>query len=88
MTGQVSLTYKIMLDSSIEELDPEAICEEIKHLHGVNDAVTKPLAFGMKFIQASCTIDDGEGKVDQLEESLKNIVGVGELEVLEMGRLM
>ena len=42
----------------------------------------------MKYIEAVCKIEDGEGKVDELEDALKAIDGVGELEVLEMGRLM
>ena len=88
MSGEVSITYKIMLDSSMEDPDAEAICQEIVRVLGVQAAGTKPLAFGMKYIEAVCKIEDGEGKVDALEDALKAITGVGELEVLEMGRLM
>ena len=88
MSGEGSITYKIMLDSALEDPDPEAICGEVIRVSGVQAAGTKPLAFGMKYIEAVCKIEDGEGKVDQLEDALKAIEGVGELEVLERGRLM
>jgi len=88
MSGEVSITYKIMLDSTLEDPDPEAICGEVIRVSGVQAAGTKPLAFGMKYIEAICKIADGEGKVNELEDALKAIDGVGELEVLEMGRLM
>ncbi|HJN55002.1 MAG TPA: hypothetical protein QF646_01280 [Candidatus Poseidoniales archaeon] len=88
MSGEVSITYKVMLDSSMEDPNAEEICEEVIRVSGVQAAGTKPLAFGMKYIEAVCKIEDGEGKVDELEDALKAIDGVGELEVLEMGRLM
>ena len=77
-----------MLDSSMEDLDAESICGDVLKVPAVQAAETKPLAFGMKYIEAVCKIEDGEGKVDELEHTLQAIDGVGELEVLEMGRLM
>jgi translation elongation factor EF-1beta len=54
----------------------------------VQSVETKPLAFGMKFVEAYCVIQEGDGTLDNFEDAIKAIDGVGEIQVLEIGRLM
>ena len=89
--GMVAITYKVMPDSEIEEVSIDDIVSKV---HGFNNDVydvqlveTKPLAFGLKFVQVHVVMDDGSGLSDKFEDSLKSVLGVGEVEVLSMGLL-
>jgi len=46
----------------------------------------EPIAFGLEAIVADFLLDDAEGQMDKLEESIKHIVGVGEIEVMNISR--
>jgi elongation factor 1-beta len=46
----------------------------------------EPIAFGLKAIIGDFLLDDAEGQMDKLEESIKSIEGVGEIEVTNISR--
>ena len=46
----------------------------------------EPIAFGLKAIVADFLLDDAEGQMDKLEESIKGVEGVGEIEVMNISR--
>ncbi len=46
----------------------------------------EPIAFGLKAIVGDFLLEDAEGQMDKLEDSIKNIVGVGQIEVMNISR--
>lgn len=89
--GMVALTYKVMPDSEVEDVSAEEIVTQIQALkddtYDVQLCETKPLAFGLKFIQVHVVMNDGSGLSDVFEENMRAIRGTGKIEVLSMGLL-
>ena len=89
--GEVAVQYKIMPDPDVEvPIDNlvsslENINDEVGKIHNVEK---KPLAFGLMYVELHAVIEDAEGLVDKFEEAITSIEGVGEIEVLGMGRLL
>ncbi|MGI0024413.1 MAG: elongation factor 1-beta [Nitrososphaera sp.] len=46
----------------------------------------EPIAFGLKALVGDFLLDDAEGQMDKLEDSIKNVQGVGEIEVMNISR--
>jgi len=88
--GRVAMTYKLNPDSEVEA-NIEEIVETIKtfasEIYEVQSVETKPLAFGLQFVQVHVVMDDGPGLSDKFEEMMSELTGVGEIEVLSMGLL-
>jgi len=46
----------------------------------------EPIAFGLKAIVGDFLLEDAEGQMDRLEDAIKNIEGVGGIEVMNISR--
>ncbi|MGQ0771233.1 MAG: elongation factor 1-beta [Nitrososphaerota archaeon] len=72
------------------EIDLDTIAKSIQgKLQGgisLERYVKEPLAFGLYFIKAEFNMDDKEGQMDLLEETVRSVEGVSEFEVLNMSR--
>jgi elongation factor 1-beta len=72
------------------EIDLDNIAKKINTT--LKDGITlskytkEPLAFGLYFINAEFSLDDKDGQMDSLENSVRSIEGVGEFEVLGVSR--
>tara|TARA_B100001113_G_C21044134_1_gene593739 strand:+ start:22 stop:324 length:303 start_codon:yes stop_codon:yes gene_type:complete len=89
--GEVLVMYKVMMDPDSDVVIDDVIASlsSISDDSGtVQGTEKKPLAFGLMYIELTVVIEDAEGKIDQFEEVLQSVSGVGEIEVLNMGRLL
>lgn len=81
MGGKVLILFKIMPE------EPEAIEAIEKQLHKITtgkleDIKKEPLAFGLSIIKAAITIPDKvDGLMEKLEQEIKSIPGVSQVDV-------
>ncbi len=82
--ADVLVTFKVMPEEA--GMDMDKLASAIRNLDGfkINDIKKNPIAFGLVALEPSFIVDDGEGGTDILEEKLKNIEGIREVEVSEV----
>ena len=86
--ARLSLRAKIMPTGTETDLDEVAkkINSTLKEGITLSKYTKEPLAFGLYFLNAEFSLDDKEGQMDSLENTVRAIEGVGEFEVLGLSR--
>jgi len=86
--ARLSLRAKILPTGTETDLDNVAkkISSSLKDKIALIKYTKEPLAFGLYFINAEFSLDDKEGQMDSLENTVRSIEGVGEFEVLGISR--
>jgi elongation factor 1-beta len=73
------------------DVDFDKIREGVKALAGercdVHSMDEKPIAFGLKALEVTLLLNDKVGGMDEVQESIGKIEGVGEVEVVDLNRL-
>lgn len=84
--SEVMVVFKVMPAESNTNLSN--VESEIKLKTNVKKIEREPIAFGLVALKVTVFMMDAEGESDRVEQVIRGIKGVGEVEVVEMTRLM
>jgi len=74
------------IDSDLNKIKDELarISSDYGKLHS---AEIKPIAFGLNSLEAAILLNDSKGGIEEIEEKLKSVEGVSQVDVIDVNRL-
>ena len=87
--AKVGATVKVMPDGPKRDLQAlrKSLASQVPRAMTLQGFREEPVAFGLKALIASVTLEDAEGGTDPLEAAWSQIEGVQSVQVLEVSRL-
>lgn len=82
--GEVIVSFKIMPESI--ETNLEKLEEKIKKEISPQKIEKEPIAFGLFALKVTKLIPEESGELEKVENRIKSLEGVGEVEVVEISR--
>ena len=70
------------------DVDISKIESKIKSKIEIKKIEKEPIAFGIVALKVTTIVMDAEGVLDEIEQDLRKIDGVGEVEVTEISRVL
>jgi len=84
--GDVAVTIRLMPENSEVNLDRlEAAIKKHVKIHSIS---REPVAFGLEALQIIAVIPDAAGGTEPLEQELASLPGVGNVQVINLTRLL
>ena len=84
--GEVAVTVRLMPESA--DVDIDRLEAEVRAKVKVHSIEREPIAFGLEALRIVAVVPDAAGGTDPLEEALSNIPGVGNVQVVDIRRLL
>ncbi len=82
--GEVIVVYRVLPDGV--EVNLEELENKIKETIEPQRVEKVPVAFGLSALHVYKLVPDEEGAADKIEQKLKSLEGVSEVEVIEVSR--
>ncbi|HDN83128.1 MAG TPA: elongation factor 1-beta [Candidatus Altiarchaeales archaeon] len=74
------------VSTSLKEI--ESFLKEIVSGYGkLHSTEIKPIAFGLKALEATILLDDKKGGIEEIEEKLKSSEEISQVDVIEVSRI-
>jgi elongation factor 1-beta len=82
--GKVAVSFRILPEGV--EVDRDAVQAKVREALGarVRKLEVRPVAFGLRAVEAIVVVDDASGEVEGVEAALNRIPGVGGVETTEV----
>ncbi|MDI6820314.1 MAG: elongation factor 1-beta [Candidatus Hodarchaeaceae archaeon] len=84
--GEVAVVVRLMPESA--DVDLRRIEAEVRARVRAHSVEQEPIAFGLKALRVVAVVPDAAGGTDPLERALAGIPGVGNVQVMDVRRLL
>lgn len=82
--SKVMVTLRVMPASA--DADITTLLEKIKEKVKIDRVEKEPIAFGLTALKLTTLVEEKSGAIEELENAIKSVEGVGQVDILEISR--